>query len=204
MLLVLPVATQAEEMQILALGDSLTAGYGLPAEDGFVPQLQAWLEERGVEVTIQNGGVSGDTTAGGRARIEWSLAPEVDAMIVTLGGNDILRGIDPLVARDNLDAILDIADQRGLPVLLVGLYASQNFGADYKAMFDAIYPKLAEEHGTLLEPNFFQGLGDGVDPAAYRRFMQADGIHPNAEGVQRIVARIGPRVEELMQQVEAQ
>lgn len=198
-LFVLPLPALAEEVTILALGDSLTAGYGLPAQDGFVPQLEAWLEDRGADVAIMNAGVSGDTTQGGKSRVEWSLTPEVDAMIVTLGGNDVLRGIDPAVSRANLSAILDVARGRDLPVLLVGLYASRNYGDDYKAAFDAIYPELAEEYGTLLERNFFQGLaGDDGDPSAYRQWMQADGIHPNAQGVARIVERIGPRVEELI------
>lgn len=203
MLLVLPLQAMAEEVTILALGDSLTAGYGLPAESGFVPQLQDWLRAQGEDVSIVNAGVSGDTTAGGLSRVEWSLTPEVDAMIVTLGGNDVLRGVDPASTRKNLDGILDVADKRGLPVLLIGLYASKNYGADFKAAFDRVHPEVAEQHGALYEPNFFQGLaGDDGDPSAYRQYMQADGIHPNAEGVKRIVARIGPRVQELIRKAE--
>lgn len=201
--LMLPAQAAAREVRILALGDSLTAGYGLPTEAGLVPQLQAWLRERGADVTIVNAGVSGDTTRGGLSRVEWSLTPEIDAMIVTLGGNDVLRGVDPASARENLDGILDVADARGLPVLLIGLPASKNFGSEFKADFDAIYPELAEAHGTLYEPNFFEGLGgDGGDLSSYRRWMQADGIHPNGEGVTRIVGKIGPRVEELIGRVE--
>jgi len=203
LLLILPVQALAEEVTLLALGDSLTAGYGLPTESGFVPQLQDWLRAQGEDVTIVNAGVSGDTTAGGLSRVEWSLTPGIDAMIVTLGGNDVLRGTDPASTRKNLDGILDVADKRGLPVLLIGLYASKNYGADFKASFDRVHPEVAEAHGALYEPNFFQGLaGDSSDPSAYRQFMQADGIHPNAEGVRRIVARIGPRVQELIRRTE--
>ena len=116
-------AALAEPVTVLALGDSLTAGYGLPPDDGFVPVLEGWLAERGIEAEIVNAGVSGDTTAGGLSRVEWSLTPEVDAMIVALGGNDFLRGLDPALARENLDGILDAAGARGLPVLLVGIDA---------------------------------------------------------------------------------
>lgn len=193
----------AEAVRIVALGDSLTAGYGLPRDEGFVPQLQDWLAGQGAAVEIVNAGVSGDTTAGGLARLDWSLDAQTDALIVTLGGNDLLRGIPPETARQNLDQILRRAGERGLPVLLIGLYASANYGAGYKAAFDAIYPELAEEHGALYEPNFFQGLADGSgDPSGYLEFMQPDGIHPDAEGVARIVDRIGPRVLELVAQVD--
>lgn len=191
------------ETTVLALGDSLTQGYGLRQADGFVPQLEGWLKAQGEDVRVINGGVSGDTTRGGRARVDWSLTPEVDAMIVTLGGNDILRGTDPKATRENLDYILDAADAKRVPVLLIGLYASRNYGDSFKQAFDAIHPELAQEHGALYEPNFFQGLaGDDGDPSVYRQWMQADGIHPNAEGVKRIVARIGPRVEELIARVK--
>jgi acyl-CoA thioesterase-1 len=203
MLLILPLQAMAEEVRILALGDSLTAGYGLPEESGLVPQLQSWLSDQGEDVVIVNAGVSGDTTAGGLSRVEWSLTPEIDAMIVALGGNDVLRGVDPASTRKNLEGILAVAEARDLPVLVIGLQASRNFGADFKAAFDRIHPEVAEAHGALYEPNFFAGLGgDGTDPAAYRAFMQADGIHPNAEGVRRIVAQIGPRVQALVDRVE--
>ncbi|MET4101119.1 acyl-CoA thioesterase-1 [Roseovarius sp. MBR-78] len=187
---------------VLALGDSLTQGYGLPQEDGLVPQLRRWLAEQGIAAEIVNGGVSGDTTAGGAARVGWSLTREVDAMIVALGGNDLLRGIDPDVSRANLDAILREAEARDVAVLLVGMRAPGNFGADYKARFDAIYPELAETYGTLLAPDFFAGLGEG-DPASLQRFFQRDGIHPNATGVARIVAALGPHVADLIAAVEA-
>lgn len=193
------VTAEAETLEIVALGDSLTAGYGLPQGEGFVPQLQNWLTERGHDVTVVNAGVSGDTTAGGLSRVDWALSDDTDAMIVTLGGNDLLRGIDPSNARENLDGILQAGQARDLEILLVGMTAPGNYGPEYKASFDAIYPELAEQYGTLYEAEFFGALTeDGDGPAAARSYIQADGIHPNAEGVARIVAALGPRVEELI------
>lgn len=183
-------------MTLLALGDSLTAGYGLPPDQGLVPQLQGWLTAHGTEVAVVNAGVSGDTTAGGLSRLDWSLTPNVDALMVTLGGNDMLRGLPPEEARGNLAAILAGAKAKGVPVLLVGMQAPGNYGAEYKTAFDAIYPELAAEYGATLYPFFFQGLAAGKsDPAALQPFMQADAIHPNAEGVARIVADLGPAVQ---------
>ncbi|ETX15201.1 GDSL family lipase [Roseivivax halodurans JCM 10272] len=200
-LAVLAGTARAEPLELVALGDSLTQGYGLMEEDGFVPQLEAWLTERGHDVDVINAGVSGDTTAGGLSRAEWSLNDETDAMIVALGGNDLLRGIDPAVSKENLSGILDVAAAEGLPVLLAGLPAPGNFGAEFKREFDAMYPDLAEAYGVSLYPNFLAGLADGGDtPARMTRFMQSDGIHPNAEGVARIVADIGPMVEELLRE----
>ena len=196
-------AAASEPVTIAALGDSLTHGYGLPPDQGFVPQLQAWLRDQGLDVTVLNAGVSGDTTAGGLARLDWTLTPEVEALIVELGANDFLRGIDPAAARANLDAILTRAGDAGLPVLLIGLPAPGNYGPDYKQQFDAIWPDLAAKHGTLLVTSFFRGLAPpGADPAAEReRVMQPDGTHPNAEGVARIVADIGPEVAALVARV---
>jgi acyl-CoA thioesterase-1 len=191
----------AEDVTVLAFGDSLTQGYGLPEAQGLVPQLDAWLAAKGVEVELVNAGVSGDTTAGGAARVDWSLTPEVDAMIVTLGGNDLLRGLDPAEARGNLRAILESARSRDVEVLLVGMKAPGNYGADYKSAFDSIYPDLAQEFGTLYFENFFAGLGQ-EDPAQARRYFQPDGIHPNATGVERIVEALGPSVVDLVQRVE--
>ncbi len=192
------VAAKAEQVVIAALGDSLTQGYGLIEQEGFVPQMRAWLAERGADVRLINAGVSGDTTAGGAARVEWTLTPEVDGMIVALGGNDLLRGIDPAVARANLDSILQVAEDRDVEVLLVGMQAPGNYGPDYKAAFDAIYPDLAREYGALHAGSFFEGLAVEGDPAAARDLMQPDGIHPNAEGVARIVAALGPQVLDLV------
>ncbi|WP_424987651.1 arylesterase [Microbulbifer sp. S227A] len=197
-------AANAGQVTIAALGDSLTQGYGLLQQDGFVPQLQGWLRARGADVTVINAGVSGDTTAGGAARVAWTLTPEVDGMIVALGGNDLLRGIAPEVSRGNLDRILAAASQADVDVLLVGMQAPGNYGPEYKAAFDAIYPELAAEYGTLYEESFFAGIaGDTADPAEMRKFMQDDGIHPAPEGVRMIVGVIGPRVLELVRQIEA-
>ncbi len=198
LLLALPVA--AEPVRVVALGDSLTAGYGLPDGQGFVPQLQDWLDANGVDATIVNAGVSGDTTAGGLARLDWALDAETDAMIVALGGNDLLRGLPPATSRDNLAAILDrVAGERGLPVLLIGLDAPGNYGAGYEAAFDAMYPDLARRYDALLEPNFLGPLIEGNDIATARtRYLQSDGLHPNREGVARIVDAFGPKVAELV------
>lgn len=188
-------AAQAETVTIAALGDSLTQGYGLPMEEGFVPQLEAWLRARGADVKVINAGVSGDTTAGGLSRAAWTLTPNVDAMIVNLGGNDLLRGINPDVSRANLDAILRAAVDAGVEVLLVGLDAPSNYGPAYEAAFDAMYPELAQIYGLDLYANFFAPLEDGTDLAAVRLlYMQSDGIHPSALGVEKIVNGIGPSV----------
>lgn len=197
----MPQGSWAEAV-VAALGDSITAGYGLPPAEGLVPTLEGWLRDRGHEVTVVNAGVSGDTTAGGLARIDWTLTPEVDAVIVALGGNDFLRGVDPAASRRNLDGILDRVGEAGLPALLVGLEVTPNYGPAYKEAFDSMYPELAAEHGALHHPSIFSAIeGEGTDRAAAMRFMQPDGIHPNAEGVERIVAAIGPRVEELLERV---
>ncbi|MEX0365031.1 MAG: arylesterase [Ruegeria sp.] len=191
-------AATAEPVVIAALGDSLTQGYGLIEQEGFVPQMRGWLAENGAEVRLINAGVSGDTTAGGAARVGWTLTPDVQGMIVALGGNDLLRGIDPAVSRANLDQILTAADTAGVAVLLVGMQAPGNYGPDYKETFDAMYPELAQAHGALYAESFFAGLDVDGDPQAARGLMQSDGIHPNAEGVARIVAALGPHVLELV------
>lgn len=185
----------AEPLHLVAFGDSLTQGYGLPPEDGFVAQLQAWLSAQGQEVTVLNAGVSGDTTAGGLARIGWTLTPQVDAMIVALGGNDALRGLPPEATRENLAGILAEAQARHLPVLLVGISVPGNFGAEYQTEFEAIYPALAAQYEAQLYRDFLAPLAEQLDrDAALRRYMQADGIHPNAEGVKLIVEAMGPAV----------
>lgn len=189
----------AEPVTIAALGDSLTQGYGLPPEDGFVPQLQAWLDAKGADAIVLNAGVSGDTTAGGLARADWTLTPDVDALIVTLGGNDMLRGLPPEEARDNLAGILDKARARGLPVLLSGMKAPGNFGADYKAAFDAIYPDLSQRYGAIAYDDFLgplqKALKQGAAPAD---LLQGDGIHPTRAGVALVVDGIGPSVLDLI------
>lgn len=202
-LLLVPLAAGAAPKDLVAFGDSLTAGYGLAPEEGFVPQLQRWLDARGEEVTVQNAGVSGDTTAGGLARIDWTLAAPVDAMIITLGGNDLLRGIPPQEARANLDAILTRADDKGIPVLLVPMQAPGNYGPDYKADFDAIYAGLAESHGALLAEPFLAPILALPDrQQALADYVQPDGIHPNAAGVALVVEALGPKVLELLARAE--
>lgn len=192
-----PSVSAAEPVVIAALGDSLTQGYGLTREDGFVPQLENWLKAQGEDVRILNAGVSGDTTAGGRARLDWTLTPDVNALIVILGGNDIMRGIDPATSRANIAAILDVAAGHKLPVLLVGMPAPGNFGPDYKAQFDALYPELAKEYETLFLANFFAPLINSAAKIPAQKYMQADGIHPNAAGVAKIVEMVGPVVQSL-------
>ncbi|GGE62128.1 arylesterase [Actibacterium pelagium] len=191
----------AEPVVIAALGDSLTQGYGLPQEQGFVPQLENWLNANGSEVQMINAGVSGDTTAGGLARIDWTLTPEVDALIVTLGGNDFLRGIDPAVSRTNLEGILQKAQAQNLPVLMIGMQAPGNFGPAYKRAFDTMYPELSQQYGTLLVESFLGALGE--TPAEVTPSLQPDGIHPNAQGVAKIVASVGPSVVQLVDLVTA-
>lgn len=182
----------AGTLRLVALGDSLTHGYGLAQEQGFVPQLQRWLDARGEDVDVVNMGVSGDTTAGGLSRLDWALADGADAVIVELGGNDLLRGVEPSTSRANLDAILAKLAARDIPVLLAGLEAPLNYGAGWKAEFEAMYTELAEAHDAILHASFLAGVED--DPA----LMQPDGIHPNAAGVARIVEAIGPAVLELI------
>lgn len=190
---------QAEPVTVAALGDSLTQGFGLVPEQGFVPQLESWLTAQGAEVALINAGVSGDTTAGGLARVGWTLTDEVDALIVALGGNDVLRGIDPAVSRANLDGILATAAERDLPVLLVGISAPPNYGPDYQEAFNGMYPALAEDYGALLYPNFLAALAAEEDrQRALAEYMQPDGIHPNAAGVALIVEAMGPSVLDLI------
>ncbi|WP_432623842.1 arylesterase [Albidovulum sp.] len=201
-LLALSSPALAEGPEVVALGDSLTAGYGLSPDEGFVPQLQRWLDGHGAKATVVNAGVSGDTTAGALARIDWALTPGAKAMIVTLGGNDLLRGLPPEEARANLDAILTKADAAGLPVLLVPMAAPGNYGPDYKEAFDAIYPDLAKAHGATLAPPFLAPILSQSDrQAAMNTLMQADGIHPNAKGVALVVEALGPEVLALINRV---
>ena len=195
--LLLPGATFAETT-IVALGDSLTAGYGLPEGDGLVPQLQNWLTTQGSDIKVINAGVSGDTTAGGLSRLDWSLTPETDALIVTLGGNDLLRGLPPSEVRDNLDAIVRTATERGLPVLLVPMEAPANMGADYKMQFDGVYREIATRYGAQITRPFFRMMVPQADTLdELRPLMQPDGIHPNKDGVERIVASLGPAILDL-------
>ena len=194
LLIVRPTA-RAAPLRLLVLGDSLSAGYGLPHADGFEAQLAAALHARGHDVQIIDGAVSGDTTAGGRARLDWVLADGADAAIVELGGNDGLRGVDPSDMRANLTAILDALAARHIPVLLEGMYAPPNLGSEYERAFRAVFDDLSKRPGMLYDPFFLQ------DVATIAALNQADGMHPNAQGVRHIVARILPLVEQLLKEV---
>ena len=185
-------AAEAAPIRILALGDSLTAGYGLGPGEGFTEQLEKALKDAGHDVVIINAGVSGDTAEGGLARLDWSLGDGADAVIVELGANDMLRGFNPDATRAALDTILTRIGEKKLPVLLAGMLAAPNLGADYGARFDAIYPDLAAKHGAMLYPFFLDGV------AAQAALLQPDRLHPNAAGVAVIVKAILPSVERLI------
>jgi len=186
-------AYAGEAKIVLALGDSLTAGYGLDQPDAFPVQLQSALVALGVDVQVVNGGVSGDTSAGGRSRLQWLLSSPVDAVIVELGANDGLRGLDPAQTRDNLDWIMATLKKRQIPTLITGMLAPPNLGEDYGAEFNAIYPDLAQKYAALYDAFFLEGVA--ADPA----LNQKDGIHPNAAGVAVIVKRLAPQVQDLLQ-----
>ncbi|WP_422364199.1 arylesterase [Pyruvatibacter mobilis] len=188
-----PARAEDGKVKVVALGTSLTAGYGLEQAEGFVPQLQAALEAKGLDVEVENAGVSGDTSAGGLARLDWSIDDDVDAVIVELGSNDALRGFDPQQTRDNLTAILEALAARDLPVLLTGMLAPPNLGEEYGTEFAAIYPDLASRYGVLFYPFFLEGV------AADAALNQPDGIHPNADGVQVIVEAITPYAVQLVE-----
>ena len=185
-------------VRIVAFGDSLTAGYGLPDGDGLAPRLQAALAAKGIAATIENAGVSGDTAADGLARLAWSVPKGTDAVILELGANDMLRGIDPKATRNALDAILRRLKERHIAVLLCGMRAAPNLGADYGTAFARIYPELAAKYGVPLYPFFLD------DVAANHRLTQHDGMHPTAAGVGVIVARILPKLEDLIARVRGE
>jgi acyl-CoA thioesterase-1 len=187
----------AEPLRIVALGDSLSAGYQLPAEAAFPVQLEAALKERGHEVEVVNAGVSGDTTSGGLARLDWSVGADADAVIVELGANDALRGLPVASARSNLEAIVSRLRARGLPVLVAGMRAPRNLGPDYVEAFDAMFGEIAEAHDALLYPYFLDGIPMSAET------VLPDGIHPTAKGVAIIVEGILPRVEDLIARVRA-
>lgn len=184
-------------LTIVAFGDSLTAGYMLQPSQSFPAQLQMALEAKGHKVSIVNAGVSGDTTSGGLDRLAWTLQPVPDAIILELGANDALRGIDPAKARSNLDSMLTTLKASNIPVLLAGMKAPNNWGAEYVATFDAIYPDLAAKHGVALYPFFMDGV------ALNAKLTLPDGLHPTAEGIAEIVKRILPDVEALVQKAQA-
>lgn len=191
MLVASPVGADPRAPLIWAFGDSLTAGYGLPPQDGFTAQLQAELRRQGVAATVRNGGVAGDTAAQGRARLRWGLrglGRTPDLVIVELGANDMLRGLPVDQARANLDRILAELRARKIPVLLAGMRAAPNMGADYVRAFEGMYPALARKYRVPLYPFFLDGV------AGQRGLFQADGLHPNPRGVRILVRRIAPAV----------
>jgi len=189
-----PVA--ARTIRLVVLGDSLTAGLGLPPGKAFPDRLQAALRARGLDVDVLNAGVSGDTAADGLGRYDWAVPANADALIVELGANDMLRGLEPEATKKALSAILDKAHAARLPTLIAGMRAAPNLGAEYDRAFDAIYPALAKDHDVALYPFFLDGVAG--DP----KLNQADGMHPTAEGVDAIVERIAPSVERILKQVK--
>jgi acyl-CoA thioesterase-1 len=188
----LPSGAVAAPLRLLVLGDSLAAGYGLAQADGFQAQLAAALKQRGHDVRLIDGGVSGDTSTGALARLDWVLADGADAAIVELGANDGLRGLDPSATEAALGRILDALAARRIPVLLSGMYAPPNLGQAYGDQFRRIYIHLAQRPGVIFDPFFLDGVAG--DPA----LNQADRLHPSPEGVRRVVARILPAVEKLL------
>jgi len=191
-------AAAAKPLKVVVLGDSLTAGLGLPGSDAFPAKLQKALKAKGIDTEMVNAGVSGDTANGGLERLDWSVPQDADAVIVELGANDALRGTDPKVPRQALDGILQRLKARNIPVLLAGMLAPPNYGQDYAARFNAIYPDLAKQHGVPLYPFFLDGV------AADSKLNQADGIHPTAAGVDVIVGRMLPTVEAFLGSVAGQ
>ena len=190
--LLAPATAAAEAFRIVGFGDSLMAGYQLAPGEGFPEQLEAALRRDGHDVEVANAGVSGDTTSGGLARLDWSVPDGTDLVILELGANDMLRGVDPAIPRKNLDAMIARLKERDIAVLLAGMVAAPNLGREYGAAFDAIYPDLARKHGLRLYPFFLEGVATDAS------LLLADGIHPNASGVARMVEGILPTVEEML------
>lgn len=186
-------AMAQERPKLVVLGDSLTAGYGLPQEQAFPVRLEAWLKQNGADVQVINAGVSGDTSAGGLARLDWAIgAPPAPYAIVALGANDGLRGLPPSALEQNIDRIVERLKARNVKLLLAGMYAPRNYGREYASEFDGVYEKVARRHGVPLYPFFLDGV------AAEPGLNQGDGIHPNARGVEVMVERIGPHVRRLL------
>lgn len=193
-----------DRVDVLMLGDSLTQGYGLLAENGLVPQLQRYIDAQRDDVRVINAGVSGDTTAGGLERVAWSIEPGLDAAVVALGGNDVLRGIAPDVVRSNLIGILEELQKAQVALLIVGTYAPNNYGPDYKQQFDQIFPELAEQYEALYIPSYFDPfITDGQLDQNASQYFQPDGIHPNAVGVKMVVESAAPIFLELIEQAAA-
>jgi len=188
-------SARAEPFKIVGFGDSLTAGYGLGPGEGFTDKLQAALRAKGRDVTVANAGVSGDTTSGGLARLDWSVPDGTRLVILELGANDMLRGVLPDIARKNLDEMLARLKQRKIAVLLAGMRAAPNLGADYQTAFDAIFPELAKKYDVALYPFFLDGV------AGQPGMQLEDGLHPSAKGVDLMVERILPTVEKAIEAV---
>jgi acyl-CoA thioesterase-1 len=182
-------AAQGKPLTIVALGDSLSAGYNLPAQAAFPPVLEKALRARGHNVEVVNAGVSGDTASGGLDRLDWSVPDGTDGVILELGANDMLRGLDPAVPRKAIESIVQRLKERGIPVLLAGMYASRNLGAEYGRKFDGLYPEIAKKYDLVLYPFFLDGI------AGETNLNLPDGVHPTAKGVEVIVSRILPTVE---------
>ena len=198
---VVPGAARAEAVKpikLVVLGDSLSAGLGLPANEAFPAKLQKALKDKGLDVDMTNAGVSGDTSSGGRDRLDWSVADGTEAVIVELGANDALRGIDPAITRGALSDIVTRLKARGIAVMLCGMLAPPNYGSDYAAKFNAIYPDLAKQFGVTLYPFYLDGVAADV------KLNQADGIHPTAAGVDIIVAKMLPTVEAFLRPLRGQ
>lgn len=187
------VVGQGAELRLLVFGDSLVQGYGLPEGEAFPAQLEAALQAQGQSVAVINGGVSGDTSAMGRARLDWALSEGADAVILELGSNDALRGLSPQETEANLEAMIEKLKARGIPTLIAGMKAPRNLGSEYVEAFDGLYPRLAQKHGLALYPFFLEGVA--LDPA----LNQADGMHPNGDGVLTIVEEILPSVISLLE-----
>ena len=192
-----PAAATEKPIKIVAFGDSLMAGYQLPMSAAFPAQLEKALKAKGLNVEIANAGVSGDTASGGLSRLDWSVPDGTDAVIVELGANDMLRNVDPKVTRAALEQIVTKLKQRGIEVMLAGMRSVANYGEEYARQFNAIYPELATTHNLVFYPFFLDGI------AADAKLNQRDGLHPTEAGVETIVTRITPKVEELIARIRA-
>lgn len=187
--------------KVFILGDSITHGFGLPEEEGLVNQLSNWFSNNGTAVSFINGGVSGDTTAGGLERLSWSLTEDISAVIVALGSNDVLRGFPPEITKENLSEMIDIAQGNKVPVLLIGTYAPGNYGEEYKSNFDAIFTDLAEEKNIAYIDSYLKPLLDEVSKGKdVMHLLQADGLHPNPHGVRVVVEYISPQLLKFLQE----
>lgn len=193
-----PSQARPDPVMIVLLGDSLVAGYGLAPGEAFPAQMQGTLRKQGFDAELINAGVSGDTTAGGLARLEWSVPPDADGVIIALGANDALRGVDPASTGANLDAMITRLRNRGQAVLLVGMLAPPNLGEDYAARYNPIFARLAAKHGIGLYPFFLEGV------AARPEFNQDDGIHPNARGVEKMVSAMLPALSEFVRKIQTE